>query len=459
MSSKDKGSGSQGQGEKYRNPYDPRNNAPEGGEHGSEPPRRKPGGLRSPLLAGEEFEDNDYEEQTPQPRGRGLHSPLLGGGGGGSGSDYDQEPEEPPHAGGLRSPLLGGGSTSYQGIERRTPQAKPFAGQERRSGLRSPMLNNTEFEEDYDEYEDEDDEQRYIEDDDPNVLRSPLFATRRKITKDSPSVQQPKGSNVTSQVKEEPQALKGGASPTSSYSSLRSISTQTANWPGEKQAQVPPVPVRTRIAPGQSAVPPLPNAPPVQQDAPTVNLGGRQAVPLEFSQGQTPAQPSGTLPPGPGTTRPQAYGAQAAPKPASAPAQAAPPQHAPAPPVTPPPAPQEQAPSRAYQERISSDNEESETARGSRGRPRLLSQYADADEEPVSSPYRGSYGRQEQAQSSPALKIVGIAAVALLAVKLYVFSQIMGIPSWANFMPFVIDQIVGVAVIVLLMVVCFLPRN
>jgi len=133
--------------------------------------------LHSPLLEGDEEEVVDL---PPRPAGRGgLRSPLLSG----------EAPEDYGGAGrpgGLRSPLLGGDEPGF---------AEPRPG---RHGLRSPLLGGEEEEEEYAEpprpvgrgklhspilggadsvplggaYGD------FEDDDDPNVLRSPLLAAK-----------------------------------------------------------------------------------------------------------------------------------------------------------------------------------------------------------------------------------------------------------------------------------------
>lgn len=115
--------------------------------------------LRSPLLAAEEFDDEPYQEPLPIPNNRTsgkhhLHSPLLGSG---DGIDDDIQPENKHH---LHSPLLDNGPSANSG-----------------RSLRSPLLSasgSTTFEEIYDE----DNQDPYADDDNPNILRSPLLSAK-----------------------------------------------------------------------------------------------------------------------------------------------------------------------------------------------------------------------------------------------------------------------------------------
>lgn len=86
----------------FKNPYDPRNAPPEA-QAPAHPPEQHQRKLRSPLLSGEEFDEEfpDDPAQSGSRSGAGLRSPLLGGGEGGGG-------------GGLRSPMLGGGGGAKQ---------------------------------------------------------------------------------------------------------------------------------------------------------------------------------------------------------------------------------------------------------------------------------------------------------------------------------------------------------
>jgi hypothetical protein len=173
------------------------------------------GRLRSPLLRGEDDED------APKPKGKsgGLRSPLLGGGDDddvqakpgafphrnrntGPAPLIDDEPKQGafPHrnraaepvqqdeTGGkrprLHSPILGGGGADddYDEPSRGAVDPRPSVAGRRR--LHSPVLDGTgEF--DYDAWGQGDGP--HYEDDDPNVLRSPLLAARQKLPVEKPA--------------------------------------------------------------------------------------------------------------------------------------------------------------------------------------------------------------------------------------------------------------------------------
>lgn len=175
--------------------YDPGDDA---GSHG------KGRGLRSPLLGGE-----DEPDELPQQRGSGkrsgsLRSPLLRGD---DADEFDKPKQKDktgfPHrrraedfvdddddidgqgrSGGrpLRSPLLGGADGEPHPGRRSTdvPGKTPTGGHRR---LHSPVLDGTgEFY--YDDYAAEESEP--YDEDDPNVLRSPLLAARQKVAVEKP---------------------------------------------------------------------------------------------------------------------------------------------------------------------------------------------------------------------------------------------------------------------------------
>lgn len=132
------------------------------GSHGVHHEANSPSGkhLHSPLL-GDAGSHGMHQDAPPQQGGSGkhhLHSPLLGGG-----DDEDDYYEEPAtRKGGLHSPILGGGGGGQTGG---------------RSGLRSPMFaaagagGQQDY---YDEYE----EDPYADEDNPNILRSPLLSSK-----------------------------------------------------------------------------------------------------------------------------------------------------------------------------------------------------------------------------------------------------------------------------------------
>ncbi|MBY0357712.1 MAG: hypothetical protein K2W82_06900 [Candidatus Obscuribacterales bacterium] len=99
------------------------------------PAKTAPKKLRSPLLAAEEFDEEPYEEVPPPNR---------------AGS-------KPQH---LHSPLLGSGDEA--------PLPRP---------LRSPLLSNVDKPK-FDIYYDADDYDPYADEDNPNILRSPLLSAK-----------------------------------------------------------------------------------------------------------------------------------------------------------------------------------------------------------------------------------------------------------------------------------------
>lgn len=124
-------------------------------------------GLHSPLLGGSEPDYPQYDER-PAGKGRGLHSPLLGDSKPGP-SDYEDHSAPSSRPGHLRSPLLGGSDAEpdYDAPAKPRPLA---GGAARRPGaLHSPLLGDDHG------YAAE---PEFIEEDDPNVLRSPLLAAK-----------------------------------------------------------------------------------------------------------------------------------------------------------------------------------------------------------------------------------------------------------------------------------------
>lgn len=214
----------------------------------------KRGGLRSPLLSGDDMQEEDPEvqrlkrtsrnsgstatpeptDETPQRRSRGLHSPLLGGDDqvstGGTGSkgrsslrspllgadDFDDEPTPHQNVSGkisksvpLHSPLLGGDedfgggrhksertefphrsrnrelhdSDSFGDAEGAEPQPQQrISGRVSGRRLHSPVLDGTgDFYLEEQNYQPE-----TYDENDPNVLRSPLLAAKQKLSIDKP---------------------------------------------------------------------------------------------------------------------------------------------------------------------------------------------------------------------------------------------------------------------------------
>lgn len=196
-----------------------------GAGQGIDAPSGKPKHLRSPLLGGDDGDD-DFDDEPRRPSARsqnkptkgGLRSPLLGGAD--DDDDYDEpqarggfprrsrdlqddEPQERGSGKGLRSPLLGGGSddaddSAFSTLRRTNKPSGSFPndrrskpdvwdpGIEQTGGkprrLRSSLLGGGDYD-DYDDYDDEDEEIA-----DPKALRSPLL---RAVT--SPHDQPPAG--------------------------------------------------------------------------------------------------------------------------------------------------------------------------------------------------------------------------------------------------------------------------
>lgn len=148
----------------------------------------KPKGLRSPLLG-----EDDSEVETPKPRTGGLRSPLLRGEDDpdlpqrgktsqrGPALPADDAPAPSKGKGGLRSPLLGGAEDDF------VPQPKPVKppkGLPPRTGnahLRSPLLGGVD---DYEGDEDDDDLP-------PVPGKTPFPHVRRPTLKDKDPVAEP----------------------------------------------------------------------------------------------------------------------------------------------------------------------------------------------------------------------------------------------------------------------------
>lgn len=230
----------------------------QGTPHASAFPHRQSGGqLRSPLLGGEE---SGPETAPPQAPGGGgtrsgkMRSPLLGGGGSGGTDDYDDyqggtaPPSRGPAGGGgkkLRSRMLSGGGDDYGG---------------------------SNFEEEYDD-------DPYADEDNPNVLRSPLLAAKRST------------------------------GPHSHPGTLPTV--PQAGSPQTLQPQAPhiaPQPVAPPTPPPAPPVPPQPPQPTAQQPSPQAPPQPSQPVappnPAQQSASSAggwagPGQPGGPPPPGP----------------------------------------------------------------------------------------------------------------------------------------------------------------
>ncbi|MBS1953075.1 MAG: hypothetical protein JST89_02755 [Cyanobacteria bacterium SZAS-4] len=158
----------------------------------------KPKGLRSPLLG-----EDDSEAEPPKPRSGGLRSPLLRGEDDpdhpqrGKGSQRNQilPPDNDPPAptsgkgkGGLRSPLLGASDDDFvpQPKPVKPPKGLPASRPASSSHLRSPLLGGV------DDYEGDDDD-----DDLPPVPGKTAFPHRRPA-KDNANAGAPESSDQTS---------------------------------------------------------------------------------------------------------------------------------------------------------------------------------------------------------------------------------------------------------------------
>ncbi|HEY9793508.1 MAG TPA: hypothetical protein V6D22_24120 [Candidatus Obscuribacterales bacterium] len=433
----------------YKNPFDPRNAAAQTGDTSAKPGEQQRPKLRSPLLSSEEFDDNDPAfadppAANPPQRGRGLHSPLLGGEpaahlrspllGGGSASQYQEDDDQAVSGGGLRSPLLGGG---HHAPDRRGTASESYEGQERRRGpLHSPLLGNTQTDSyHFDEAEEEDEP---LDEDNPNVLRSPLLAAKRPLSdRDRPAVKSPSGSNTQTPLRppQSPQAMQFGAqrgSPNSSYNSLQSISSNTG---GQAPAAPPPAPSQpSSSGPPPASVPPASTQPPVAPaPAQVASLFGDQppsSVPPAFqnmqasaSQMAAQAQPrpnSAAAPVGrtdgttgginvqpPARKSPELTSTPSTPLPQSSYA-------------TPSQEPMRKAPSRLLAE---DDNDQAYDYNS-----------------------RGAQDRYPERKGSPIAKIIGIVAVLMLLSKcwvLYSFCQ----TDWVKSPFLVVDQLLGMALI------------
>ena len=296
----------------YRNPFDPRNNLPpeetQQRPEGSMPPRQRGKGLRSPLLASEEFDEDEFPQESdtpPQGRGGGhLRSPLLGGGS--SSSWQDDPPSENPsgHTPHLRSPLLGSSEGDYSGADRRGKSTFPpenYTGSERRrSGLRSPILGGgDESDYDLDSAGDEDEGDPYADEGNPNILRSPLLAAKRPLSADrGPS--QPK-TQQTPQTQGPPdQHLSQG------YNLARQEISQSypgrnvdyQGQPGYPAASIPSGQNDTVPGAGKAmgAIPPAPGGQPTGQQPPYGQSPGQPAPPASIAQ-PGPYPPQGAAQP------------------------------------------------------------------------------------------------------------------------------------------------------------------
>lgn len=510
----------------FKNPYDPRNDPrnlpPEGSapQHNPEQQRK----LRSPLLSGEEFDEADFPDQEPQGgggRGGNLRSPMLGGGeSGGSGfrspllgsggrqQQFDDIDEEAPTGGGLRSPLLGGGGggAGYGGNDRRRlPNTDaPYQGSDRRrGGLRSPILGGGD-----DEYEDDYYEDEPVDEDNPNVLRSPLLAAKRPLNDRPRNEPTPATSNMQNPPKpgQMPDLGPNVQNPSSSYTSLRAIKTQGTPAP---QA-VPPAPSdQPSMAqrPAGPGYPGQPGGPSQSYPNPTFGqpVGPATQAGLTQPQGpQTgPAQGPQTGPPqGSALTSQAAANAAQPPQQQLHPQQQQPPQSqqqsSSAPPTSVPPSflkggiagptppnpsvptaqpvrrpetepygtggggginIQAPTPSRSMPSYASGDSALDQRP-GTKPKSKLLSGYAEDDDDEEYTPATRGRGDYQMAAGppSPIPKIIGGVTVLLLLLKAWAFKDFLS-TDWNKIAWLVTDQLVTMGVIICLAVLAFTRRD
>lgn len=515
----------------FKNPFDPRNTYGADASPtvaASPTPTGKPKSrprLHSPLLEAEEFEDGDpvLDDTPPAIPGRGgkFRSPLLGGGSGGGAGQVDNYYDAPPAeggGGGLRSPLLGGGA--YTGGERRLKENPGYGGSERRAGLRSPLLSSAgdsagEYFEgedaEYDPYED---------DDNPNVLRSPLLAARshgyerkqeaRSAPQGQPSLapEQPPQAPLKAQAPvQAPAAVVAQAppppvaspppmppAPASAEPAGWPVAAEPAGWPAlEPQsapaeavsaalsaapapAQVSPVQAesehfhRTRaqttgsrpVAPGvdprqTKGVPPLP-----QVGGPSMQLHGNEAAAPARDSGPAPlaipaaAAELSSPPPSPPTSTPSASplgGSFISSSSVSEP-----------PPGLAPNTGQIAAAALAAFATQLPDPAEPDSGRR-KGRSRILDEQTGSGSSYESNePYPANDMRQygPKGEENPIIKLVGFAAIGIVVLKVFAIFGYATSPNgsqYFQFMPWVIEQLVGLGTAIGVAVLALLPRR
>lgn len=260
---------------------------PEPDQGHSQPPRK----LRSPLLAQEEFDDDEptsfggqqgggqagsHGSAFPHRQSAQLRSPLLGNDEGGEQHPPDKSTGDTSRGGKMRSPLLGGGRggaepeyDDYQNNNQGPPRGGNTGSGKK---LRSRMLSGggddyggSNFEEDYEE-------DPYADEDNPNMLRSPLLAAKR-----------PRGGTGSHS-----QPTPGGPLPTvppapGAPSTIQPSAPHIAPQPAQAQQMTSQGPPQAPSLPPQPA-----QAPPAQAPAPqSQSAGGGWAGP-----GQPGAPPS-----------------------------------------------------------------------------------------------------------------------------------------------------------------------
>ncbi len=244
------------------------------GSHGVHHDSNSPSGkhLNSPLLG-----DAGAHGDTPPPQaGSGkhhLHSPLLGGGD--DDGDYYDEPA--PRKGGLHSPILGGGGGGAQ-----------TGG---RSGLRSPMFaaaGGGGGQDYYDEYE----EDPYADEDNPNILRSPLLSSKMNEAPGAGRAPKPKP--------QQPPGMAQGQQGMHGQPAMHAPANQPANYP---QHQPPSHQAMATAHPAQQAGAAFqPDAnlatlpPGNQMQVPQGPAGGAPPMPgMGAQHPQMPQQPQGSM--------------------------------------------------------------------------------------------------------------------------------------------------------------------
>jgi hypothetical protein len=436
-----------------RNPFDPR---PLSSSNDQQSAAQRPR-LRSPLLG----HDDDDESQSAPPSGQ---------------MSAAEEDDQAHSGGGLRSPLLGG---PYGGPERRHSTGgghnASFGGQERRRGLHSPILGNA-----YDEQADyvAQEEEAPADEDDPNILRSPLLAAKRPVT-DRPSVNPPAASNLQTPLRPSnaPETMQPAhkPAPTASYTNLRRLSAAAS---AADSAATPPAPSSAPPGSGpqsnagaaalsQPAVQGQTAPPPQQQPA------SEQAMLMRFAADVTIdrpigsfAQPSSAQPSSAADAHPFARSDSPQPVPAAFQnvqrSSAIPSGKAePAKPASPPPAttsgitvqgPESNKTNLQGAALVGSPPASlSRQAEALRSSPSLSRFAAESHDEANNSTFDNAY--ISAGESSPVstilAAILAVAALAKLWVVISVFSS-----DWRNYSFLVIDQIIGLAVIISLLLLC-----
>ncbi len=429
-------------------------------------------GLKSPLLGGGADFQPEYDEPQAQRGGpaRGLRSPLLGG------SDADFDEPAPKSGRGLRSPLLGGEPEYDQPNQARSAGGGSAS---RPGGLRSPLLGGSDpygggFEPEPDQ------------EDNPNVLRSPLLAAKVPMSERpaKPAGQPPPHPQMHQQGNQGPgpsvneamlDAFTGGhpqqpgqAGPgyTPGYAPAQPTPIQHAHGPAQPQP-IPPMPAHVPPAPAQ--VQPIqvqmPQAP--SQFAPGPASSAPTSTPIIGQQASLPSSPPqarGLSAGSQGMAASFSGGSAASPveaQHASAPspfdsAPATPQRYAqePAPPGPFPTQPEPERPSvmiRSGRGKAPPPDSEPAAEEDARPRKRMSSRMIPSDEpEPYEQPASG--GRfaapPPQAAGNPIAKILIIPLVGALLEKGWIITQVGGNQLY------LIDTVASMVVIACLIVLC-----